>query len=145
MSKHLLKPLLFYHDSFLTSKLQFVREKTQVSLYDQIDQVAASDKTQLLLYLTALRVFPGTPNWLMNLTFGHLGVDSPSFLFSMFAGLAAWNFIVCEAGNVLSTIKSKADVLTPRVYMQLILVGAVVLALAIARRWLAKSAKLKTG
>ena len=80
----------------------------------------------------------------MNLTFPHLGIDSLSFLLSMFFGLAAWNFIVCEAGRVISTVKSKADVLTPKVYLQLAAVGAVVLVLAVAKRCLASAKKPKT-
>lgn len=143
MSKHLLKPLLFHKTSFLASKLDFVRQKTQVDVSNKIDHVSSSDRLQLILYLTALRVFPGTPNWLMNLTFPHLRVDDLAFLLSMFFGLAAWNFIVCEAGQLLTTIKSKSDILTPRVYFQLLLVGLVVLCLALARRWLS-SPKPKT-
>lgn len=96
-----------------------------------------SDSSQLLLYLIAMRVFPGTPNWLMNLTFPHLGIKDHEFLLSVFFGLAAWNFIVCEAGSVLSTIESKADILNSKVYLQLGAMGAVVAGLAIAKRYLA--------
>lgn len=104
---------------------------------DKIDKVSHSDTTQLLLYLIAMRVFPGTPNWLMNLSFPHLGIKDHEFLISMFFGLAAWNFIVCEAGSVLSTIESKADVLNSKVYMQLGAMGVVVAGLALAKRYLA--------
>lgn len=73
----------------------------------------------------------------MNLTFPHLGIKDHEFLLSVFFGLAAWNFIVCEAGSVLSTIKSKADILNSKVYLQLGAMGAVVAGLAIAKRYLA--------
>ncbi len=60
------------------------------------------------LYLISLRLFPGSPNWMMNITFPHLGIKSTYFIASVFIGyyhifiknyfkigLSPWNFMTC--------------------------------------------------
>jgi hypothetical protein len=56
--------------------------------------------------MLSARVFPGSPNWAMNLSFPHLGIPTHYFIFSILIGLLPWNFIACEAGVVISTFKS---------------------------------------
>ena len=139
MSKHLLRSLLFREDSFLHGQLDRVKKLTGVGSAKEIDHQASSDQTQLLLYLVALRVFPGTPNWLMNLTFPHIGIPDHLFLLSVFLGLATWNYIVCEAGRMLSLVNKKEDVINSQVYLQLACIGGALVFLALLKRWLGKS------
>ena len=79
----------------------------------------------LLVYLTIGRVFPGSPNWAMNLSFPHLGVPVIYMSLSIALGLAPWNYIACDAGSELSKYESKADIMNWGVYCKLI--GLVVL------------------
>jgi membrane protein DedA with SNARE-associated domain len=70
----------------------------------------------------------------MNLTFPHIGVSDKHFLISMWFGLIAWNFCVCEAGNTLQKFKSKADILNPWMYSKLIGVSVVFLGFSYLRK-----------
>lgn len=97
---------------------EFLRSKAE-----KISTLVKKHKDDLFYYLTFLRIFPGSPNWLMNITFGHIGIPDSYVFFSIFFGLMPWNFIVCQAGSVLSTIKSKSDILQPQTYIQLFLIA----------------------
>lgn len=102
---------------------EIVQNKHIKTKADNLSEIISQHKDDLFFYLTFLRIFPGSPNWLMNITFPHLGIKDHYVIFSIFFGLMPWNFIVCEAGSVLSTIQSKADVLKPETYVHLILIA----------------------
>lgn len=74
-------------------------------------------RSDLFPYLLSLRVFPGTPNWAMNITFPHLKIPDHYVIFSVLIGLIPWNFIVCEAGVIISTFTSKDEVIQPSTYV----------------------------
>lgn len=78
-----------------------------------LKELTMQHRSDLFFYLTFLRIFPGSPNWLMNISFPHIGIKDHYIIFSIFIGLMPWNFIVCEAGSVLSTIQSKSDIVNP--------------------------------
>jgi uncharacterized membrane protein YdjX (TVP38/TMEM64 family) len=103
---------------------EIVQKKFIKTRADKLSEIISQHKKDLFYYLTFLRIFPGSPNWLMNITFPHLGIKDHYLIFSIFFGLIPWNFIVCEAGSVLSTIKSKSDVLRPETYLQLIVIAS---------------------
>ena len=83
-------------------------------------RVTEEHKDNLFFYLTFLRLFPGSPNWVMNITFPHIGISAKQVYFSVLLGLMPWNLLTVEAGEVLSTITSKSDILTTEVYIKLI-------------------------
>ncbi len=90
------------------------------ALSDKISQ----HKDNLFFYLTFLRIFPGSPNWLMNISFAHIqSIHWYQVFFSIFFGLMPWNFFTCQGGQILSTIKSKSDVIKPETYLQLALMA----------------------
>jgi len=64
-----------------------------------------------------LRVFPGTPNWLMNLSFPHLKIESAKFMLSVFIGLAPWNFFSCSAGLILFELTDTKQIMDTRKYL----------------------------
>jgi len=64
-----------------------------------------------------LRIFPGTPNWLMNLSFPHLNIENSKFLLSIFIGLAPWNFISCSAGSILFELTDTKQIMDTRKYI----------------------------
>mmetsp|Transcript_367 Transcript_367/g.672 ORF Transcript_367/g.672 Transcript_367/m.672 type:complete len:298 (-) Transcript_367:909-1802(-) len=63
-----------------------------------------------LVYLTSLRLFPATPNWLLNFVLPHCKVPIHLFFFSVLLGLLPYNFVTVSAGNVLATVNSTADI-----------------------------------
>jgi len=84
---------IFQGDNCLAKQLTKVRDKTQ------IERFLVEDRFTLLMYLIILRVFPGSPNWAMNLVFPHLGVPVKYIAISMFLGLLPWNYMTCAAGK----------------------------------------------
>jgi uncharacterized membrane protein YdjX (TVP38/TMEM64 family) len=89
-----------------------------------LSEKVAEHKDNLFFYLVFLRVFPGSPNWLMNLSFAHIDSIKPYQVFlSVFLGLMPWNYITCEGGEILAQIKSKSDIIKPETYMKLIFIA----------------------
>jgi len=87
--------------------------------------------------MTFLRVFPGSPNWLMNITFAHIpSIPTHKVALSIFFGLMPWNYFTCTGGEVLSKIQSKSDVVNSDVYFQLILIAGGVLLPVIGKKLL---------
>jgi uncharacterized membrane protein YdjX (TVP38/TMEM64 family) len=60
--------------------------------------------------MLSARVFPGSPNWAMNIVFPHLKMPVLPFILAILIGLLPWNFIVCRAGVSLSKLTSKNQV-----------------------------------
>ena len=87
------------------------------SKFEAIEKKVSEHKENLFFYLTFLRLFPGSPNWVMNITFPHLGVPTTYVLLSVFFGLMPWNYITVQAGSVLATIKSKDDIMKTETYV----------------------------
>lgn len=70
----------------------------------------------LLFYLIGLRLFPGSPNWIMNITFPHINVNKSMFCLTVFVGLIPWNFITCSAGAMLSKLTSTKEIMNYETY-----------------------------
>ena len=93
----------------------------------------------LFFYLTFLRVFPGSPNWLMNVSFAHINsITWYKVFFSIFFGLMPWNFFTCEGGQILSQIRSKSDVIKTETYLQLGLIACACLIPPLAKKYCMK-------
>ncbi len=69
-----------------------------------------ADRGDLFWYLLGLRLFPATPNWLLNLISPLLGVPYVPFVMSVLIGLAPYNYLCTGAGSVLSTLTSVSDI-----------------------------------
>ncbi|KAI9145431.1 snare associated Golgi protein-domain-containing protein [Paraphysoderma sedebokerense] len=67
-------------------------------------------KGDLFFYLLFMRLFPFTPNWLLNIVSPYLSVPIHLFSASIFLGLLPYNFITTQAGSMLSTINSTSDI-----------------------------------
>ncbi|KAI9217371.1 snare associated Golgi protein-domain-containing protein, partial [Blastocladiella britannica] len=78
----------------------------------------------LAYYLLFLRLFPFTPNWLLNLAAPVVGVPLMPFFASAVAGLAPYNIVTTQAGALLATVHSFADVLQPATIAKLAAVAA---------------------
>jgi uncharacterized membrane protein YdjX (TVP38/TMEM64 family) len=79
-----------------------------------------NNKENLIYYLIFLRLFPGSPNWLMNISFPHLNVSILEFAFAVFVGIAPWNFFSCSAGAILRDLTNTRDIMDTRKYILLI-------------------------
>lgn len=68
-------------------------------------RVEAARKTHTLLpTLISLRVFPGTPHWLINLASPHAGVPVAYFISAAAIGMAPYNALCVYAGDSIATV-----------------------------------------
>ncbi len=67
-----------------------------------------------------MRLFPGSPNWVMNLTFPHLNISIIKFAFTVFIGIAPWNFFSCSAGAILRELTNTKEIMDAKKYLLLI-------------------------
>ena len=76
------------------------------------------NEDDLVFYLIFLRLFPGSPNWAMNLSFPHLGISNLKFIITVFIGIAPWNFFACSSGDIISSLASTKEIMGISQYLQ---------------------------
>ena len=69
------------------------------------------DKLSLFLYMISMRVFPFSPNWFLNVSSAQMKIPLPLFFFSVFLGLAPYNYLTCTAGLILKELSSTRDIM----------------------------------
>ncbi|KAJ9600241.1 hypothetical protein L9F63_009466 [Diploptera punctata] len=82
------------------------------------DQVKKNEH-QLMFYLLFLRMFPISPNWLINLTCPILGVPLPMFFISVFIGLMPYNFLTVQTGEILGSLTSLDQLMETSTFLKL--------------------------
>jgi len=67
--------------------------------FEQVSQKIAKHNDDLFLFMISSRIFPGSPNWLMNISFPHIkSIKYSWYCASIAIGLIPWNFMTCQAG-----------------------------------------------
>jgi uncharacterized membrane protein YdjX (TVP38/TMEM64 family) len=118
---------------------KFEAISTKVRYIPLISWQVKDHSDNVFFYLTFLRVFPGSPNWLMNISFAHIeSIQWYQVFFSIFFGLMPWNYFTCQGGQILAHIKSKADVIKPETYLQLAGIAIVCLVPPLVKRFVLK-------
>jgi uncharacterized membrane protein YdjX (TVP38/TMEM64 family) len=123
-------------NAFLLSKF-FLKDVVMTKFSDKVKMLKAKiqeHEKDLFFYLVSSRVFPGSPNWAMNLSFPHLNIPIFYFIGSVAFGLIPWNFFTCKAGLVISTFKSKDEIVDSSTYWTLIGLAGLFLMPPIVRR-----------
>jgi len=92
-------------------------------LQDKVDK----NSGRLVYYLLFLRLFPMTPNWLINLLSPIAGVPLHLFFFTVLVGLMPYNFLCVQAGGMLAKLKSIDDIFSVTTLLQLGLIALVAL------------------
>jgi len=92
----------------------------------------------MLLYLTSLRLFPATPNWLLNLVLPHCGVNLKMFFLSVLFGLLPYNFITVSAGTMLSSVESTRDIFDTATVVKFVFAALLLAGFAPALKYLSK-------
>lgn len=85
-------------------------------------------KKNLFFYLLFLRMFPLTPNWLLNLLLPHCGVNLFMFSCTILIGQAPYNIIFTQAGIMLSSIESIEDLNQTHIFLKLAALALLALA-----------------
>jgi uncharacterized membrane protein YdjX (TVP38/TMEM64 family) len=108
--------------------------RTLHSVRSKTEQVKLEGRLTLLTYLISLRLFPGTPNWLLNMAMPHCGVPLSLFILSVLLGLAPYTFVTVSAGSVLATVESITDVLDGWLLLKLSVAALILAGVAPALR-----------
>lgn len=90
----------------------------------KLQEKVSSSSDCLLYYLLFLRLFPVTPNWLINLIAPLAGVPLTQFLITVFLGLMPYNFMCVQAGEVLSSLTSLDTLFSTQTFIRLGLMAA---------------------
>ncbi|BFZ15604.1 hypothetical protein BsWGS_18644 [Bradybaena similaris] len=86
-----------------------------------------SNRDGLFFFLLFLRLFPMSPNWMMNIVAPIVGIPLHLFFLSVFIGLMPYNFVCVQTGSVLSQISSVGDIFTTWTMMKMFAVAVVAL------------------
>jgi len=105
----------------------------------QVDKLQRRISTEekngsLFWFLLFLRLFPASPNWLLNILSPLAGVHLSYFFPSVALGLIPYNFVCVQTGCLLSDLSSMDEVFTPSMMLRLGGVSVVALSLAIFKR-----------
>jgi len=95
-----------------------------------LQQRLTSNHSSLLLALISLRLFPMSPNWLLNVISPLLGIPLPLFFISVLLGLLPYNFLGVQAGLLLQDLQ----VLDTRSTLALLLAAGALMATTLAIR-----------
>ncbi|RZF41576.1 hypothetical protein LSTR_LSTR000290 [Laodelphax striatellus] len=100
---------------YFPSKIQFLRSK--------VDE----NPNNLIYFLLFLRLFPMTPNWLINVLCPIVDVPLHLFFISVFFGLMPYNYLCVQAGGMLASLSSLDEVFSLRTLLQLAAMASVAL------------------
>ncbi|KAL1464736.1 hypothetical protein WDU94_004356 [Cyamophila willieti] len=91
LSDIFLKPIM---ESYFPNKIAYLRTEVE------------KNRNNLVFYLLSIRVFPITPNFLVNLLSPFVGIPLKTFFFTSLFGLMPYNFVCVQAGSLLSSLSS---------------------------------------
>ncbi|RHY99483.1 hypothetical protein DYB37_003990 [Aphanomyces astaci] len=103
----------------------------------QID--AARQEERLVYVLLFLRIFPFSPNWLLNMASPYLNIPLRLFAPSVLIGLMPYNFVTVKAGSMLSNLDSIRDIFDVQTVLGFLTLAALMLVPAIVKRRQAKA------
>lgn len=81
----------------------------------------------LFFYMLFLRLFPFTPNWLVNFLSPWLRIPLSYFFFSLLLGSFPYNFVCTQAGSLVHSVQSMSEVMTWSTLFKLALIASIAL------------------
>ena len=111
-SRHI---FIYLFMKLFTTRIEFFKR--------QIDR----NSDNLIFYLLFIRIFPFTPNWLINIACPIVGVPIVKFIISVFLGLMPYNYVCVQAGSILASVTSLSDVMTRKTMVKLCSISIVAL------------------
>jgi uncharacterized membrane protein YdjX (TVP38/TMEM64 family) len=100
----------------------------------QIRITLAREEKRLLYALLSLRIFPFSPNWLLNIASPYLNIPLVLFAPAVFFGLMPYNFVTTKAGSMLADIRSPTDIFDSRTLMSFLALAGLMLIPAVHKR-----------
>jgi len=77
-------------------------------LRDKVD----ANAHRLFWWLLSFRLFPGTPNWFLNVSSPIVGIPIHIFFLTAFVGLMPYNFLGAQTGSIISEVDSLNDIVS---------------------------------
>ena len=112
--------LLFWRENHLSAEEGDPPKNHSIIRKHQFSPTKVDDNShRLLAFLLFARMFPISPSWLLNIVAPFLNIPLPIFTFSVFIGLAPYNFICVQAGFILSDLNSWDDVFSTMTMLKL--------------------------
>eukprot|EP00117_Sycon_ciliatum_P023168 scpid78651/ scgid19770/ Transmembrane protein 41A len=84
-----------------------------------MEQSVHSNQHRLFFFLVSLRLFPMTPNWMINVVSPLAGVPISQFFVSVLIGLAPYNFLCVQGGLIVSQLQAVSDLFSLRIVIML--------------------------
>uniref|UniRef100_A0A914XKK5 Transmembrane protein 41A n=1 Tax=Plectus sambesii TaxID=2011161 RepID=A0A914XKK5_9BILA len=91
----------------------------------------AENRHRLFYFLLFARLFPASPNWLLNICSPFVDIPIVTFFTSVLIGLIPYNFVCAQAGGILSEIKSVGQIFDRWTICRLFLMAVAVLIFAV--------------
>lgn len=113
----------FHHQKFLKEKLMYLK-----------NIIKGTTTPQLFFILTALRIFPFTPNFAVNIAAPHLNVPIYIFYPSVALGLLPFHFVTTSSGQYIAELKSTNDIYQAKTIVILVLLSLLVAVPALLQR-----------
>jgi uncharacterized membrane protein YdjX (TVP38/TMEM64 family) len=118
---------------FLSDQVEWLKIRWPV-LTRISNRLKSLPRTDRRIYLVSMRLFPLTPNWLLNVSLGHLGIGIGEFFTSVLVGLGPYNFLTAGAGDLVAEIESVSDIVSGWRLVRLALMAVVVGGIALVKR-----------
>lgn len=103
----------------------------------------------LFWWLLFARLFPFTPYWFMNMSAPLLDIPVMPFFMSTFLGSLPYNFICCQAGEVIGQITSTADIVSMSMILKMAFISLVSLIPVVfgsqIKRYMSRRLAIKSG
>nr|CAD7201065.1 unnamed protein product [Timema douglasi] len=90
-------------------------------------EVVEENSHQLVYYLLFLRMFPITPNMLINLISPLIGIPFNMFLVAVFIGLMPYIFLCIQTGEMLASLTSMDDIFSYETLLKMAAIACVAL------------------
>jgi len=119
------------------------KSKKFEGIINDIRKKIEDNKNDLFFYMVSSRIFPGSPNWAMNLSFPHFDIPLHYFVPSILIGLAPWNFLTCKAGQIIGNFSTRDEIVDSSTYYSLVGVAVMFLIPPLLRNLYNKYGKKK--
>ena len=115
--------------SFLFSRyiFKYVLIKLFASRIEYFKRQIDRNSDNLIFFLLFIRIFPFTPNWLINIACPIVGVPIAKFALSVFIGLMPYNYICVQSGSILASMTSLNDIMSRTTMIKLSSISVVAL------------------
>jgi len=74
------------------------------SQISKLSHLVETQKGDLFFFLLSLRIFPVTPNWMLNIASPIVGISPFYFTQTIFLGLLPYNFVCVQGGTLLTDL-----------------------------------------